>query len=47
LDEFIEEFLVGMREDGVKPSIFPTDNDTTVFEKDVILRDLNNELENY
>ena len=47
LGEFINEFLIPMKEDRVKPSIFPTDNDTAVVEVDVILRDLNNELENY
>lgn len=47
LAEFINEFLIPMKEDRVKPSIFPTDNDTAVAEIDVILRDLNNELENY
>lgn len=47
LNEFIEEFLVGMKEDGVNPSIFPTINDAVMVEIDVLLRDLNNELENY
>ena len=47
LNEFIENWLVGMRKDRVKPSIFPINEDSVMVEIDVILRDLNSELENY
>jgi hypothetical protein len=47
LYEFIDEWLVGMKKDGVKPSIFPTEQDTTLVEIDVLLRDIYSELENY
>jgi len=39
--------LNSLRRDGVKPFIFPTNKDTVMVDLDVILRDLNNELENY
>lgn len=47
LYEFIDKWLVGMRKDGIKPSIFPTNEDSVMVEIDVILNDINNELENY
>jgi hypothetical protein len=47
LYEFIDEWLVGMRMDALKPSIFPTNQDSAMLEIDVLLNDLNNELENY
>lgn len=47
LDQFIEDWLIGMKKDRVSPSIFPTNEDSVVVEIDVLLRDLNNELENY
>ena len=47
LYDFIDKWLVGMREDGVKPSIFPVNEDSVMVEIDVLLRDLNNELDNY
>jgi hypothetical protein len=47
LDEFMNEWLVGMKTDGVKPSIFPTDEDTTLVNIDVLLHDLENKLEKY
>jgi hypothetical protein len=47
LYEFIDEWLVGMRDDGVRPSIFPTNQDSIMVEIDVLLNDLNNELEKY
>ncbi|WP_318508773.1 DUF2750 domain-containing protein [Bacillus sp. T3] len=46
LYEFIDKWLIGMKLDRVKPSIFPT-NDSVMVEIDVLLRNLNNELENY
>jgi hypothetical protein len=36
-----------MKEDRVKPSNFPINEDSVMVEIDVLLRDLNNELENY
>ncbi|PGY03477.1 DUF2750 domain-containing protein [Bacillus sp. AFS031507] len=45
--EFIDKWLVGMKKDRVKPSIFPSNEDSVMVEIDVLLRDLNNELENY
>ncbi|WP_148631141.1 DUF2750 domain-containing protein [Bacillus sp. E214] len=47
LNEFIENWLVGMRKDRVKPSVFPINEDSVMVEIDVLLRDLNSELENY
>lgn len=36
-----------MKTDGIKPSIFRTDDDTAVVNIDVILKDLEAELDNY
>lgn len=47
LYDFIDKWLVGMKKDGAKPSIFPTNQVSVVVELDVLLSDLNNELENY
>lgn len=47
LDYFLENWLPGMKSDGVKPSIFPTDTDSTVMDVDTLLKDLEAELENY
>jgi hypothetical protein len=47
LDDFMDEWLVGMKKDNVRPSIFPTDEDAALVEIDVLLKDLNSELENY
>jgi len=47
LYEFIDEWLVGMKKDKVRPSIFPTNENTAMVEIDILLRDLNLELENY
>lgn len=47
LYDFIDKWLVGMKKDGVKPSIFPTDEDTALVEIDLLLRGLNSEHENY
>jgi hypothetical protein len=47
LDDFINDWLTGMKTDGNKPSIFPTDDDTAVVNIDVLLNDIENELENY
>ncbi|MED3687703.1 hypothetical protein P4534_02445 [Peribacillus butanolivorans] len=40
-------WLTGMKTDGIKPSIFRTDDDTAVVNIDVILKDLEAELDNY
>jgi hypothetical protein len=40
LYEFIDEWLVGMKEDRVKPSIFPINKDSVMVVIDVLLRDL-------
>ena len=47
LDEFIEKWLPGMKEDGNLPSIFWNNIDSTVVENDILKRDIENELENY
>ena len=47
LYDFMDSWLIGMKKDGVKPSIFPIDEDTILTEIDILLKDLNTELENY
>lgn len=47
LEEFINEWLPGMREDGVVPSIFWNNDDSAAVEVNVIINDLERELENY
>jgi hypothetical protein len=47
LDYFLEKWLPGMRSDGVKPSIFPTDTDSAVMDVDTLREDLEAELEKY
>ena len=47
MNDFVDKWLTGMKNDGIKPSIFPTDDDTAVVKIDVILKDLEVELENY
>ncbi|PYF07879.1 DUF2750 domain-containing protein [Ureibacillus chungkukjangi] len=47
LDEFIEEWLEDMNNDGIKPSIFPTHQDSALVEISILSKDLKNELENY
>lgn len=47
LYEFINDWLSGMNDDGIKPSIFPNDDNTAVLNIEVILSDLKNELEKY
>lgn len=47
LDEFIDGWLEGMCEDGIKPSIFPTHKDSALVEISVLLKDLRNEIEKY
>ncbi len=45
--EFIEDWLTGMKEDKIKVSVFPNDNDTAIVEVDVLLRDLEEDLAKY
>ncbi len=47
LTEFMYDWLSGMSNDGIKPSIFPNDDNTVLLNIDVLLSDLENELENY
>ncbi|MBT2682843.1 DUF2750 domain-containing protein [Bacillus sp. ISL-37] len=47
LDYFLEKWLPGMKSDGVKPSIFPTDTDSAVIDVDTLIEDLEAELEKY
>ncbi|MGX2959776.1 DUF2750 domain-containing protein [Peribacillus sp. JNUCC 23] len=47
LDVFMDKWLTGMNSDGIKPSIFPTDDNTVLVNIDVIINDLETELENY
>ncbi|SDW06705.1 Protein of unknown function [Paenibacillus sp. PDC88] len=47
LQEFVELFLLGMVEDGIKPSIFFNNDDSAVLEVEVLKYDLERELENY
>lgn len=44
---FIEKWLPGMKADGIKPSIFPTDTDSAVMDVDTLKADLEAELEKY
>jgi hypothetical protein len=41
------KWLTGMKTDGIKPSIFPTDEDKAVGNIDTLLIDLENQLEYY
>ncbi|MBT2680165.1 DUF2750 domain-containing protein [Bacillus sp. ISL-35] len=47
LEDFLEKWIPGMKSDGIKPSIFPTDIDSVVVEVDVLHQSLLAELENY
>ena len=47
LYEFIDNWLVGMKKDIIKPSIFPINEDSVIVEIDVLLRDITSELEKY
>lgn len=47
LDEFITDWLPGIKEDGNKPSIFWNRDDSAVLEIDTLLNDLKTELEKY
>ena len=47
LHHFIDAWLVGMKKDNVKASVFPTNTNTAIIEIDILLRDLHTELEKY
>lgn len=47
LEEFINEWLPGMKDDGILPSIFWNNDDSAVVEVNNITSDLERELENY
>lgn len=47
LDEFINDWLPGIKKDGYKLSIFWNNHDSAVLEVDTLLRDLETELEKY
>ena len=47
LDEFIEEWIPGLKGDGFKPSIFWNNDDAVLVELDKLLYDLQAELEKY
>ena len=47
LEEFLNKWLLGMKKDGYKPSVFPTNTEAIIIEIDVLLKDLSKELENY
>ena len=47
LDEFINNWLTGMKEDGVLPSIFWNNDDSAVLEICVLQKDLELELQKY
>jgi len=40
-------WLVGMKNDNIKASVFPTNTKTAIIEIDSLLRDLHTELEKY
>ncbi|MGV2941294.1 DUF2750 domain-containing protein [Mesobacillus sp. LC4] len=47
LRDFLEKWLPGMKVDGFKPSIFPTDTDSAVMDVDTLCEDIEEELEKY
>lgn len=47
LAHFLEKWLPGMKSDGVKPSIFPTETDSAIMDVDTLRIDLEAELEKY
>ena len=47
LEDFMQEWLPGMKADGIKPSIFWNNVDSAVLDIDTIILDLKNELKNY
>ncbi|AOH55144.1 hypothetical protein ABE28_012365 [Peribacillus muralis] len=47
LDEFIQGWLPGLKEDGIRPSIFWNNADSAVLEIDLLILDLEEELKKY
>lgn len=47
LDEFVEEWLIGMEEDEYKISIFSNNKDAITLEIDILTKDLNEEISKY
>ncbi|KFM84836.1 MULTISPECIES: DUF2750 domain-containing protein [Bacillus] len=47
LEEFVNEWLPGMKEDGIQPSIFFNSKDAITLPVDILLEDILAELENY
>ncbi|MEK6461125.1 DUF2750 domain-containing protein [Heyndrickxia faecalis] len=47
LYEFMNEWLLGMKSDGIKPSIFWNNVDSVVVDTERLKKDLDEELENY
>lgn len=47
LEDFLDKWIPGMKSDGIKPSVFPTDIDSAVVEVDDLHQSLLAELENY
>ncbi|TDL92418.1 DUF2750 domain-containing protein [Vibrio vulnificus] len=47
LDEFIQEWLPGLKEDDINPSIFWNNVDSAVLEIDILILDLEEELKKY
>lgn len=47
LYEFMNEWLPGMKSDGIKPSIFWNNVDSVVVDTERLKKDLDEELENY
>ncbi|MCM3146978.1 DUF2750 domain-containing protein [Bacillus pumilus] len=47
LDDLIEEWLPGMIENGINPSIFYNRNDSVLIEIQTLKEDIEEELKNY
>ncbi|GIO87059.1 hypothetical protein J25TS5_39910 [Paenibacillus faecis] len=47
LEEFIEVWLPGLKDDGYRVSVFWNNDDSAVLEVDALLKDLERELEKY
>ncbi|MEF2293814.1 DUF2750 domain-containing protein, partial [Virgibacillus dokdonensis] len=47
LEDFIQEWLPGMKKDGIKPSIFWNNIDSVILDVDKLITDLEEELDKY
>ncbi len=47
LEDFLNKWLIGMKTDGYKISVFPTNTKAVIVEIDILLNDLTCELEKY